>query len=156
MNAQNRRQTTLQSSSYQVMKRLVQWMDTYYLDPLIGLIPGVGDLATSVLAVPMIYISAFKVRSLPLTLAVIFNTLADILLGMLPFGVGAVLDFVNRSFRKNCRMIIRYVENDPITVNEVRRKAVWTGIAILALCVLIYLMALWISQLTYWFFEQFL
>ena len=81
--------------------------------------------------------------------------LTDVVLGMLPFGVGAVLDFVNRSFIQNCRMITRYVENDRKTVAAVRRKAVWMALAIVVLCALIYLLALWIGQLMQWFIGLF-
>lgn len=144
-----------QSASYRYMKRLAQWMDTYYLDPIIGLIPGFGDLATSLLSFPLLYISAIQIRSVPLTLAVLFNTLWDILLGMLPFGIGAVLDFVNRSFIQNCRMITLYVENDRETVAAVRRKAAWMVLGIVILIALIVLAAWLIGVLMKWFWNLF-
>ncbi len=144
-----------QSASFLFMKKLAQWMDRYYLDPLIGLIPGIGDVTTALLSLPLIYLCIVQIRSLPLTLAVIYNMLTDVVLGMLPFGVGAVLDFVNRSFIQNCRMITRYVENDRKTVAAVRRKAVWMALAIVVLCALIYLLTLWIGQLMQWFIGLF-
>lgn len=149
------KQDIQQSASFLFMKKLAQWMDRYYLDPLIGLIPGIGDVTTALLSLPLIYLCIVQIRSLPLTLAVIYNMLADVVLGMLPFGVGAVLDFVNRSFIQNCRMITRYVENDRKTVAAVRRKAVWMALAIVVLCALIYLLALWIGQLMQWFIGLF-
>ena len=81
--------------------------------------------------------------------------LTDVLLGMLPFGVGAILDFINRSFIQNCRMITRYVEKDRATINAVRRKAIWMALAIVLLCVLIYLLAMWVGRLMMWFIGLF-
>lgn len=149
------KQDIQQSASFLFMKKLAQWMDRYYLDPLIGLIPGVGDVTTALLSLPLIYLCIFQIRSLPLTLAVIYNMLADVVLGMLPFGVGAVLDFVNRSFIQNCRMITRYVENDRATITAVRRKAIWMALAIVLLCALIYLLAVWVGRLMMWFIGLF-
>ena len=65
-------------SSYRIMVKTAKYMDQYYLDPLIGLIPGgVGDVLSSSLAMPFIYYSLCVVRSIPLTLAVIYNVLLD-------------------------------------------------------------------------------
>ena len=83
-------------SSYRIMVKTAKYMDQYYLDPLIGLIPGgVGDVLSSSLAMPFIYYSLCVVRSIPLTLAVIYNVLLDVLIGAIPF-VGNVLDIFKR------------------------------------------------------------
>ena len=75
-----KREKMMNRSSYRIMVKTAKYMDKYYLDPLIGLIPGgVGDVLSSSLAMPFIYYSLCVVRSIPLTLAVIYNVLLDVL-----------------------------------------------------------------------------
>lgn len=129
--------------SYRMVRRLSDVMDRWFIDPILGLVlPGVGDLLTSVMAVPVIYVSLCKIKSVPLTLAVVYNIMVDSLLGMLPFGVGEVIDFFNHSFRKNERLIAGFVENDPLVVREVNRKAVYSAVMIVVCGILIYLLFL--------------
>ena len=73
-----KRQQILQSTSYKMLERIAIYMDTYHLDPIIGLIPGIGDLISAILAIPFIYYSLFTLKSIPLTLAIINNILLDI------------------------------------------------------------------------------
>ena len=81
-----KREKMMNRSSYRIMVKTAKYMDKYYLDPLIGLIPGgVGDVLSSSLAMPFIYYSLCVVRSIPLTLAVIYNVLLDVLIGAIPF-----------------------------------------------------------------------
>lgn len=81
-----KREKMMNRSSYRIMVKTAKYMDQYYLDPLIGLIPGgVGDVLSSSLAMPFIYYSLCVVRSIPLTLAVIYNVLLDVLIGAIPF-----------------------------------------------------------------------
>lgn len=126
------------STSYQMTQTIARWMDKYFLDPLIGLIPGLGDALSSLLVFPFIYVAAIKVRSLPLTLAVIFNVLRDMAIGMIPFWVGNILDFFNRAYLQNCRLIVGFVEDDREIIREVNRKAFWMGVGIVVCCFLIY------------------
>ena len=126
------------STSYQMTQTIARWMDKYFLDPLIGLIPGLGDALSSLLVFPFIYVAAVKVRSLPLTLAVIFNVLRDMAIGMIPFWVGNILDFFNRAYLQNCRLIVGFVEDDREIIREVNRKAFWMGVGIVVCCFLIY------------------
>lgn len=128
-----------QSSSYKASKNIAKWMDKLYLDPIIGFIaPGFGDALTSLFVFPLLYLAVFKIRSLPLTLAVIFNVLRDMAIGLIPFCIGNILDFFNRSYLKNFELIVGFVEDDKDVIHEVNRKAVWTGIMILVFCVIIY------------------
>ena len=126
------------STSYQMTQTIARWMDKYFLDPLIGLIPGLGDALSSLRVFPFIYVAAVKVRSLPLTLAVIFNVLRDMAIGLIPFWVGNILDFFNRAYLQNCRLIVGFVEDDREIIREVNRKAFWMGVGIVVCCFLIY------------------
>lgn len=78
------------SISYNMVRGVAKWMDRYYLDPILGLIPGFGDVISPFFVVPFIYVSIFKVRSVPLTLAVIYNVLIDVLIGLIPFYIGDI------------------------------------------------------------------
>ncbi len=110
-------------------------MDKYCLDPILGFFsPGLGDTLTSVLVLPFIYVSMFHIRSLPLTLAIIFNILRDVALGLIPFWIGDFIDV----FIQNSRLIVGFVEDDKKIIEEVNRKALWTGILIVIFCLIIY------------------
>lgn len=146
-----RRWEIMDSSSYQLAHGIAKCMDKYFLDPILGFfLPGIGDALTSVLVVPFIYVSAVKIRSLSLTLAVIFNTLVDVLLGMIPFFIGDIVDIFNRSYLKNARLIDGFVNDDKAVIEEVNRKAVWMGILIAILCYLIYLMVQLVIKVGEW------
>lgn len=138
------------SASYLLVQKTAKVMDKYCLDPLMGLIPGgVGDYISSVCVLPFIYVSLFKVRSLPLTLAVIFNVLVDMLLSIIPF-LGIFIDFVNRCYIKNMRLITGYVEDDRETIRSVNKKAFWMFLGICLICYLIYLAVKIVVMFTNW------
>lgn len=130
-----------ESTSYRMTVGIAKYMDKYYIDPIVGFIfPGAGDFLTSVFVVPYIYVSLVHIRSIPLTLAVIFNILKDILIGLIPFYIGAVCDFLNRGYLQNMRLISGFVEDDKEIINDVNKKAVWMAILIVVFCFLIYLL----------------
>ncbi|WP_106625372.1 DUF4112 domain-containing protein [Bacteroides sp. Marseille-P3684] len=143
------------STSYQMTQTIARWMDKYFLDPLIGLIPGLGDALSSLLVFPFIYVAAVKVRSLPLTLAVIFNVLRDMAIGLIPFWVGNILDFFNRAYLQNFRLIVGFVEDDREIIREVNRKAFWMGVGIVVCCILIYWLISIAIAATAWTFHFF-
>ena len=64
--------------------------------------------------------------------------LLDILIGIIPFGVGNILDFFHRSYRKNLKLIVGFVEDDKNIIDEVNRKASFMAIAIFVICLVIY------------------
>lgn len=139
-----------QSSSYKLTKGIATLMDKWFLDPILGLIPGVGDALPSMFLLPSIYVSLFKIRSIPLTLAVIFNILKDILLGLIPFYIGNIIDFFNRAYIQNMRLIVGFVEDDQDVIDEINSKAVWSAILIVIFIALIWLMVRLVSQLAEW------
>ena len=92
-----RRQRLMDNKAYQTMEGLTRYMDRYYLDALIGVIPGWGDAIALLCVVPFVYFSSRVIKSLPLTLAVLNNALRDVLLGMIPFFVGDIIDIFHRA-----------------------------------------------------------
>lgn len=125
------------SLAYRSIRIIARWMDRYFLDPLVGLLPGAGDFLSSVFAVPFLYVSIFQVRSLPLTLAVIFNTLRDVALGLVPFWIGNVIDVFNRGYLQNFRLIVGFVEGDREIIGRVNRNAFRMALLIAACCAVI-------------------
>lgn len=151
-----KREALMSTTSYRIMDKTAKYMDKYFLDPIIGLIPGgVGDVLSSFLAIPFIYFALVQVKSIPLTLAVICNVLKDALLGSIPFFIGDIIDVFNRSYVANLRLITGYVNDDKSVIHEVNRKATWSAIFIVILCVLIYFIVKWAIELGDWIVSLF-
>ena len=120
------------------------------LDPLIGLVlPGFGDALTSVFAVPYLYLSIVKLKSIPLTLAIVCNILLDVLIGIIPY-IGVVGDVFKRAFTRNAALIKGYVEGDKAIMQEIDRKAGGMAFLIVMLCGLIYAMVLAAVKMVEW------
>lgn len=140
------------STSYRMIRTITNYMDKDVLggmlgpvkiplDPILGLlIPGIGDILPKVMSIPFIYVSLVKVRSIPLTLAVMFNILTDLLIGLIPFMLGNVLDYFYRSYQKNFNLIISFVEDDREVIKKVNKKAVWMALGIVVVSYLAWLL----------------
>ena len=138
------------SAIYHWMQNITRYLDRYNIDGFAGLIPGgIGDAATGLLSLVHIYFSAFFLRSIPLTLAVLNNTLRDILLGMIPFYVGDIIDFFHKANVKNMELIDGFVNDDPVITHEVNRKA-WQAalvlVALLAGIALMIFLLIWLTK----------
>ena len=141
----------IDSRFYRTLQRIARWMDTYYLDPILGfLLPaGIGDFVSALMAIPFIVFSLFVAKSIPLTLAIINHTLWDIFIGLIPFFVGDVLDVVSRPYRRNLRLIEGYLAGDKSTIRHLQKHVAITLFAILLCCTLIYFMlkdVLWFGE----------
>ena len=147
----NEKQEIIRNSvSYKLVHAIALWMDRRLLDPLIGLVlPGFGDALTSVLAVPYLYLSIVKLKSIPLTLAIVCNILLEVRIGIIPY-IGVVGDVFKRAFTRNAAMIKGYVEGDRAIMQEIDRKAVGMAFLIVILCGLIYAMVLAAVKIVEW------
>ena len=138
------------SVAFKLVVAIALWMDRRLLDPLIGVVlAGFGDALTSVLAVPYLYLSIVKLKSIPLTLAIVCNILLDVLIGIIPY-IGVVGDVFKRAFTRNAAMIKGYVEGDRAIMQEIDRKAVGMAFLIVILCGLIYAMVLAAVKIVEW------
>lgn len=117
-------------------------MDRYYIDPVIGIVlpGGLGDLVSAIASLPYIYFSVFKIKSITLTLAVVFNILRDILIGMIPFFVGDVFDVFSKSYHKNMQLIDGFIDGDERTIWKIRKNIAWIVIFTIIFFALIYVM----------------
>ena len=125
---------------YQSMQSFTRYMDRFYLDAVIGLIPGWGDAVALLCVVPFVYFSMCIIKSIPLTLAVLNNALRDVLLGMIPFFIGDVIDIFHRANMKNMAMIQGFIDGDEAIIKQVNRRALQSAIVLLVLLLLIALM----------------
>jgi hypothetical protein len=142
-----KREALESSLSYGTIKSIATVMDKWFLDPLIGLfLPVIGDLLSTIMVLPYIYVSLFRVKSLPLTLAIIYNVLKDCLIGSIPI-VGNIIDFFVRANLKNYQLIVGFVEDDRQIISEVNRKAIWTAILIIIFAILITIAVILIGKL---------
>jgi len=124
--------------SFRMMEGVAKYMDGYFLDPIIGFfVPGVGDIITVALAVPFVYFCLTHLRSIPLTLAVLFNTLVDMAIGLVPF-IGDIADAFHKSNKKNMNLVLGFVNDDPEVIAEVNEKAKWMAVGIGVMCLIIY------------------
>lgn len=131
------------SRLYRATQAVTLWMDRYNVDGVAGLVPGgVGDIVSAGFAVVHVYFSAFRLRSIPLTLAILNNTLRDIFLGMLPFFVGDVIDFFHKANKRNMALIDGFINDDEIVIHEVNRKATQSAAILISLAIAIMLL-LW-------------
>lgn len=120
------------SRSFRLSRLLKRYLDDYYLDGVIGLIPVAGDVFSQTFNLVFVYIAAFKIRSLPLTIMVVFNGLLDLLIGLIPF-LGTVLDFFHKSYKRNFELLEAYGRNDRTVIHRVRHQALLAALGIVAL-----------------------
>ena len=135
-----RRARLMDNQVYQSMQSFTRYMDRFYLDAVIGLIPGWGDAVALLCVVPFVYFSMCIIKSIPLTLAVLNNALRDVLLGMIPFFIGDVIDIFHRANMKNMAMIQGFIDGDEAIFKQVNRRALQSAIVLVVLLLLIALM----------------
>lgn len=144
-----RKERLRNSRLYNGMTKLTAYLDRYYVDGIAGLIPGgIGDAMTALFTLVHIYFSLFRLHSVPLTLAILNNSLRDLLLGLIPFYVGDLIDFFHQSNARNMRLIDGFINEDQAVIADVNRKARQSLIACLLLLVgilLILALIAWIA-----------
>lgn len=131
-----RRKELMNTRSYYLMDKIQTIFDKYLLDPIIGFFfPDMGDITTGVLGLPYLYFAIVHAKSIPLTLAVIYNILFDCLVSLIPW-LGDIFDIFQRAYQKNMRLVVGFINDDKKVMDEVRRKAAVTAVLIVVLIVL--------------------
>jgi hypothetical protein len=138
-----RRKRLMENKAYLVMSRLTRYMDRYYLDAIIGIIPGWGDAVALLSVVPFVYFSSRVIKSVPLTLAVLNNAFRDVLMGMIPFFIGDAIDFSHRANIKNMAMIQGFVDGDETIIKQVNQRA-WQSVFVLIILFLLIALMIWV------------
>lgn len=100
------------------------------LDPLIGLIPVIGD-GISALAGAYLIAEASRFRLPPVVMArMVINLLVDLAIGVIPF-VGDLFDFVSKSNARNLELFRRYALEPEADTGEHRRFFIGLGMVVL-------------------------
>jgi hypothetical protein len=78
-------------------------------DSVLGLFPGVGDVATSAISLMIVH-HAWQTKASPLVLSrMLGNVAIDFVIGVIPI-VGDFFDFAFKANRKNARLLERHLE----------------------------------------------
>jgi hypothetical protein len=143
--AQTRRAANLDDAQWtrNHVHQLAQWMDTAFevpvlgwrfgLDALIGLLPGVGDAATTVVAIYIVGLAA-KIGMPRVTVArMALNVAIDMLLGAIPF-VGDLFDVWFKANQRNATLLAnRLAESPPLARKARAGDWLFVGGVVLAL-----------------------
>jgi hypothetical protein len=141
------------------LERLARWMDSVFripgvglrfgLDALLGLLPGAGDVAASIVS---IYIfSAANRHGVPRVtiLRMALNIAIDLIVGAIPF-VGDVFDAYWKSNQRNVELLRRHIEAKPTTARKLRTAdRLFVGALVVGLVVLLVastVAAIWIAK----------
>lgn len=114
------------------------------LDPIVGLIPGLGDLASPVFAALLMVEGArLKVPKIIL-MRMLVNALTDAVIGAIPF-VGMVGDVFFRANTKNLALLERHAVPGGRPPTRADYWFVWTMLAVLVIgVILIVILAIWL------------
>ena len=109
-----RRKRLMDNKAYQTMNGLTRYMDRYYLDALIGIIPGWGDAIALLSVVPFVYFSSRVIN----------------------------IDFFHRANIQNMQMIQGFVDGDETIIKQVNQRA-WQSAVVLIIFLLLIALMIW-------------
>jgi len=100
------------------LDRIAHWMDEAFrvpgtdirfgLDPVLGLIPGIGDTGTAIVTVYLIGKARTLGAPFSIVLCMLWNLMLDWLVGTVPL-VGDIFDVGFRANRRNVELIKRHL-----------------------------------------------
>lgn len=128
-----------ESRDLATVRTMVKTLDTYYVDPIVGLfVPGLGDLMTSIVGAFVVIVAARR-KVPPIVIArMLLNLGFDAAIGLIPFA-GDVADVALKANKKNLALL----EDRSVT-----RKATWKDWAAVVgaavLCIGIIAFVIWI------------
>ncbi len=106
------------------------------LDPLLGLVPGVGDVVTGTSSAALLLL-ALKERIPTIAIGrMVANIGIDTVVGAVPF-VGDAFDFVYRSNRQNLEIIRRYKDDPKAEPTTADKALVGLGLGLVALSIVL-------------------
>ena len=112
------------------------------LDPLVGLLPGVGDWVTLVISLDLVFSAARLGAGAAVLFRMTGNLLIDALVGMVPF-LGDLFDFRWKANKRNLILLESLVHDQEGT----RRRSAWLIRAILAAVVTLVAAGIWVGWL---------
>ena len=110
---------------------------TFGIDPLLGMIPGLGDLIGYGFSAVLLY-SAFKkgVKG-EVLVKMLGNIGIDALVGMVPF-LGTIFDFVYKANTRNYQLLTEFVEEDKHSRSAWPYILAFIGITLLVIISVVY------------------
>jgi len=100
------------------VRRLARLLDNEYslgknfrfgIDPLLGLIPGIGDFLSLFLSGGLIALASRRGVSRKLLILMSFNVFLDAVIGSIPI-IGGIFDFFFKANTRNIRMLEKYYQ----------------------------------------------
>jgi uncharacterized protein DUF4112 len=85
-------------------RTIARWLDKYGLDPLIGLVPGIGDVIGAALGLYIVTIAARRGVSKAVIARMLLHLGIDMVVGAIPV-VGDVADFFYKANEKNLALL---------------------------------------------------
>lgn len=79
------------------------------LDPILGLIPGLGDATSFTISALLVLSMIRKGASGMLALKMVGNIIIDLIIGGIPL-IGDIFDFVNKANRRNLKLMTEHYE----------------------------------------------
>ena len=89
--------------------KIVTLMDKRYLDPILGLIPGVGDILSLAISSYLVWIAIVYRLPASAILLMVWNVAIDFVVGTIPV-VGDVADFFYHANSKNMDILKRHMK----------------------------------------------
>ena len=103
---------TMRDAEIDRVRTLARVLDSFFLDPILGLIiPGGGDILGSLLGIYTVVIAARRKVSPVVIARMLMNLAADALLGFIPI-VGDLFDFGFKANQKNVELLTQRDEHD--------------------------------------------
>ncbi|HEX6981279.1 MAG TPA: DUF4112 domain-containing protein [Balneolaceae bacterium] len=113
------------------------------IDPVLGLIPGAGDLLSGLVSLYFIFQAALHDASASVLARMLLNILADILIGAIPL-LGEVFDFGWKANLRNARLLDE-LQNSPAKTKSQSKVIVWTVVVIsIAVVLLLIYLLVWL------------
>ena len=106
------------------------------LDPLLGLIPGVGDFLSLLISGGLVALAARRGVSGKLLILMSFNIFLDAVIGSIPI-LGGIFDFFFKANTRNIRLLEKYY-------NQGKYRGSGKGVALLLILVMLVVAALFI------------
>lgn len=122
---------------------------TFGIDPLIGLVPGAGDVVTYVMSALLIIAMFQKGASGKLVMKMLGNAALDMLVGSIPI-LGTIFDFTYKANDRNVRLFNEYHDEGKHKGTGLGYILLFIGITLALLVVSIGIAAYTISLLIGW------
>jgi len=99
-------------------RTIARWMDRYGLDPLIGLVPGIGDVIGAAIGLYIVSIAVRRGLSKAVVARMLLHLGIDMVVGAVPV-VGDIADFFYKANEKNLALLEeRVAEGKPDALTQ--------------------------------------